>query len=187
MVQPNGLVLINELLDFVESPEYVVYFEFNVEGTDKIEVKNRFDLINAISDELAGKGHILYDFTEVFWSNHPRIGDWKYDVNNDNFSWEYFSLHSGKRYAIQECSYLSDEYKPKVGKIPLELVCFDKIHTKLCWQIARWDKDNDGYYNFQSCGSRLFEDIIDDYDLKIIWNAIHKADDWLNYKNKDGN
>ena len=185
MICPNGHIDNARLLRMVQSDEYAVYYEPNDEPKDwdwrkdgiyrspnRVYIATPSQLADAMLDEFEGKGSICYDTTEAYTLHHPYEGEERSYVKEE-FFWEYHSHYSKRCYKICNCSYLGE--KPK--HVPLEIVCFEDDFNSSCIQIGSWDRDGEGY-EFHSCGSRLFENV-DIRDLPIIWNAIHKADEFL--------
>lgn len=191
MIYPNGHIDISQLLMMIESPEYAVYFESKDEPITATWKKNDniyhspnkklladpMQLPQALADELSGKGCICYTVTDIYNARHPFAGEEIYNSDKD-FLWEYHSLN-GRHYKIRNCSYIGE--KPK--NVPLEIVLFDGDFNSTCFQLGSWSR-NDECYEFHSCGSRIFY-YVDDVDLPVIWNAIHKADIYLNERFKN--
>lgn len=180
MIYPNGHIEVSQLLMMVKSPEYAVYFDQkNSAGhqSDKKQITNVDQLTVALADELLGKGAICYTLTDAYNECHPYAGHEAFQIADGSFSWEFHSLN-GRHYKIRECSYLGE--KPDYA--PLEIVLFDGDFNSTCFQIGSWSRKDEGY-EFHSCGSRIF-DYIDGTDLPVIWNAINKADTFLNERFK---
>lgn len=180
MIYPNGHIEVSQLLMMVKSPEYAVYFDQkNSAGhqSDKKQITNVDQLTVALADELLGKGAICYTLTDAYNECHPYAGREAFQIADGSFSWEFHSLN-GRHYKIHECSYLGE--KPDYA--PLEIVLFDGDFNSTCFQIGSWSRKDEGY-EFHSCGSRIF-DYINGTDLPVIWNAINKADAFLNERFK---
>lgn len=174
MIYPNNNIEISQLLMMIKSPEYNVYFESKDEHypLSRRPLTDPMQLPSALTDELLGKGKICYDITDTYNERHPRAGNEKMRVNDEDFFWEYRSPHD-RCYRIQSCTYIGE--KPKY--IPLELVLFNSDFNSSCFQLGSWSRDDEGY-EFHSCGSRIFDNV-GGIDLPLIWNAISRADEFL--------
>ena len=185
MICPNGHITISKLIQMVNSEDYAVYFEPNDEPADwdwrkngvyhsphRKPITSTVELHSALKEELNKKGTICYDYMPSYIYKHPFEGEAKTYVKEE-FFWEYQSHYSKRCYKICKCSYLGEEPE----HVPLEIVCFEGDFNSSCFQIGSWSRDKEGY-EFHSCGSRLFENV-DNEDLPVIWNAIHKADEFL--------
>ena len=189
MIYPNGSIELNKLKRMINSKDFIVYYEENTKEPcdwdwkkdgifhgSKYPIHNEDELISCASRELKGEGTICYDITDEYYKKHPYEGE-SCTYIKESFFWEY-SSHNGKKlcYKICECSYWGKSPK----NVPLELVCFEDGFENTCFQIASWERDDEGY-EFKSCGSRLFE-YVDEEDLREVWKAIKKADEWLNQR-----
>lgn len=89
-----------------------------------------------------------------------------FNVNENSFEWEYESDLSKKKYEIK-----------KHGNMEPSLIVHQDVKSTI--EIALWKKNDEGIYEFYSIGSRLF-DLINDDDIRKVWNAITKMDIFLN-------
>ena len=120
-----------------------------------------------------GEGHIIYDITKTYYANHPYEGEEVKHVE-ETCVWQYTSLFGRKfSYKVRPCSYLGES--PKY--VPLEIVCYDNGFNDSCFQIASWERSNEGY-EFHSCGSRLF-DYVEEEDIPRFWSIIKEVDKFL--------
>ena len=169
MIYPNGLIEVNYLLKLVESDEYNVFYDTN---KYKKLIIDKEELAFAVSNEILGNGRICYEITDKYFERNPLPDEQKLEITDD-FSWKYAGE---KNYKICKCSYLG-----KSPKYPsLELIQFEGDFNSSCFTLGYWQRSDEGY-EFKSCGSRMFEHI-DEKDLPVIWEALKKADEYLEKK-----
>lgn len=194
MIYPNGIVSVSKLREMVYSKEYIVWFEPNDQPADwdwktqgfyhsphRTKITTQADLLEAIKKEYDKEGRIAYEITDVYYTNHPYVGEEIKHIE-ETFIWQYTSNFGRKlSYKVCPCSYLGESPK----HIPLEIVCYEDGFNSSCFQICSWERDSEGY-EFHSCGSRLFE-YVEEEDIPRFWNIIKEIDDFLAKRFKQEN
>lgn len=190
MFYPNGTSRVSDLIKYVNSDCYKIYFEDNRDKPEdwdfkkngfyrgkRTEIKTIEDLMKAIEMDATVEGvTICIDTTDKYFEKNPHMGE-EVTYVKEVFEWKYASPNGHKYcYAIHDSSYLGTQ--PKYKELCLECYAEEIGFGGSCFVIGSWNRDDEGY-EFRSCGSRMFK-YIEEEDLPIIWKAIKAADEYLN-------
>lgn len=182
MIYPNKTESIKSLEEYVTSNQYVVFAEEIVDEPKDWDWKKQgfyrgprieITTIEQLKDYIFNdKYTICYDTTEEYSKFHMHKGESKF-INN--LRWEY-NGGDNRYYVIRETkNFNKNQYY-------YELV---KFEDDFSFTLGSWESDSDGYKEFKSVGSRMF-DYINEDDVSIVWSALKKFDEYLNkgFKNE---